>query len=474
MTRQVSSFSCHGQRGLTIIELMVGLLVGMIVSIVLFSTLSVFEGRKRTSTSVSDVNQSGNWAAYQIDKWVRSAGSGFAEADGVIYGCKLKVYKAGAQILPLSSPAIALPAPFASVNSGSAKTFRVVPLMIYPGGSGDSTTGSSTASDALIIMGSTSPLGGAGTQLQAKFLSGSPPNLTLLSARGFAANDLLLIVNVDPNNLSAGCMVQQVNSAYVFPPLIPQALKLNNTGSYYDSADLTPSSPLLPATGFDYDATSYNPNDQSTWCTSTGTSGKCDSSSKLAVFNLGTIDLASTTNNPPVFLVLGVGSYNTLVGYDLFQYQSPGAIFPISDGVWEMHALYGVDAVGSGTGPGKVTNWVTPTDQTGLCTWCTYSPASLTATDASGKVTATALKAIRSIKAVRIALVMRTSLPEKSAVSNKAASGPSCSSADGTTLAYFCDTAAAATRSLTGSEQNYRYRVIETVIPLRNGLMVPT
>jgi len=464
MTRQVSSFSCHGERGLTIIELMVGLLVGMIVSIVLFSTLSVFEGRKRTSTSVSDVNQSGNWAAYQIDKWVRSAGSGFAEADGVIYGCKLKVYKAGTQILPTSA---ALPAPFASVNSGSAKTFRVVPLMIYPGGSGDSTTGSSTASDALIIMGSTSALGGVGTQLQAKYLSGTPPNLTLLSARGFAANDLLLIAN--PKSSKDGCMVQQVNSAYVFPSSTPQALKLNNSGSYYDSnsADLTA---LLPAAGFDYDATSYNPNDQSTWCTSQ----KCNSISSLAVFNLGTIDLASTTNNPPVFLVLGVGSYNTLVGYDLFQYQSPGATFPISDGVWEMHALYGVDAVGSGTGPGKVTNWVAPTDQTTLCTWCTYAPASLTATDGSGNITATALKAIRSIKAVRIALVMRTSLPEKSAVSNKAASSPSCSSADGTTLAYFCDTAAAATRSLTASEQTYRYRVIETVIPLRNGLMVPT
>jgi len=108
------------------------------VAVVLFSSLSVFEGRKRTSTSVNDINQAGNWAAYTLDKWVRSAGSGFADGDGKAFNCVLRANRNGTKILPRTA---ALPAPFASVSTGTANYFKLIPLLILP----DQTTPSVSA-----------------------------------------------------------------------------------------------------------------------------------------------------------------------------------------------------------------------------------------------------------------------------------------------------------------------------------------
>jgi type IV pilus assembly protein PilW len=56
---------------------------------------------------------------------------------------------------------------------------------------------------------------------------------------------------------------------------------------------------------------------------------------------------------------------------------------------------------------------------------------------------------------------MRTSLPEKAPVTT----GPLVLFSDlGTTLTF--------TRTLAAAEQNYRYRIIESTIPLRNSLLL--
>ena len=68
------------QQGVTLIELMVTLLIGSILSLAVFGVLSISESRKRTTMSVNDTTQAGNYALYAIDKWVRSAGSGIAQS----------------------------------------------------------------------------------------------------------------------------------------------------------------------------------------------------------------------------------------------------------------------------------------------------------------------------------------------------------------------------------------------------------
>ena len=126
MTRRPSLHGARAlpvrQRGLTLIELMVGILISMILALAVFLVLSRSEGFKRTTTSVNDINQTGNYAMYTLDKWVRSSGSGFQQAAAYAFGCPLHAAHSGTQILPRTN---ALPAPFASVNTSGI--FRLAP-----------------------------------------------------------------------------------------------------------------------------------------------------------------------------------------------------------------------------------------------------------------------------------------------------------------------------------------------------------
>ena len=104
------------QRGFSLVELMVALAVGMVLTLAIFGVLATAEGRKRVTTNLNDLEQAGNLAMYQLDQWVRTAGSGFS-ASAVIedsaYGCLLRASAKDKQTLPRTE---AFPAPFASVD----------------------------------------------------------------------------------------------------------------------------------------------------------------------------------------------------------------------------------------------------------------------------------------------------------------------------------------------------------------------
>ena len=80
----------HGQRGLTLIELMVAIVIGLVVVLAATNVLVIGESYKRTTNSNNDTSQSGAFAAYTLDRALRSAGSGFSQAwDQGIFGCQL-------------------------------------------------------------------------------------------------------------------------------------------------------------------------------------------------------------------------------------------------------------------------------------------------------------------------------------------------------------------------------------------------
>ncbi len=56
---------------------MVTLVIGLIMSLVIYNVIKINEGRKRTIMSVSDMDQAGTYAMYQLDQYIRSAGAGF-------------------------------------------------------------------------------------------------------------------------------------------------------------------------------------------------------------------------------------------------------------------------------------------------------------------------------------------------------------------------------------------------------------
>src|SRR5450830_1206747 len=120
------------QAGVTLIELMVVLVIGLVVSLAIFGVMTASEGRKRTTTSVNDIDQSANYGLYQMDKLIRSAGTGFTQAYTQTYGCELLAIKNTVAILP--QPAgTDLPKPFsaayanilASIDSTTGRRFRL-------------------------------------------------------------------------------------------------------------------------------------------------------------------------------------------------------------------------------------------------------------------------------------------------------------------------------------------------------------
>ncbi len=85
-----------GQTGFSLIELMVGVLIGMIGIIVIFQMLDVSEKRKRTTGSGADAQISGTMALYSLERDLRQAGFGFGMAAsssyGNLIGCNVSIY----------------------------------------------------------------------------------------------------------------------------------------------------------------------------------------------------------------------------------------------------------------------------------------------------------------------------------------------------------------------------------------------
>ena len=67
------------QRGMTLIELMVSLVVGSFLLVAVFGLMAGFEGQRRTLSAASGLDQTGSVAMFKLDQWIRSAGTGAAE-----------------------------------------------------------------------------------------------------------------------------------------------------------------------------------------------------------------------------------------------------------------------------------------------------------------------------------------------------------------------------------------------------------
>jgi type IV pilus assembly protein PilW len=150
----------------------------------------------------------------------------------------------------------------------------------------------------------------------------------------------------------------------------------------------------------------------------------------------------------PTLSLFGVDTTsNNLVSYDLLQRPvAAGApsVIPLADGVIVMKTLYGVHTTGA-TNPDEVDAWVPPTG--------TWSLATLTAN------TADAAAAVGEIMAVRVAVVVQSRLPERSSDYT----GPA-------TLTLFPDQPAA-NQYVIPLQTQYRYKVYDTTIPVRNALI---
>ena len=84
------------QCGLSLIEILVGIVIGMIGMVVIFQVLAVAEDRKRNTTVGSDAQSSGAIGLYLLQRDVQLGGYGFGAADTKQLGCGVKASHGGA------------------------------------------------------------------------------------------------------------------------------------------------------------------------------------------------------------------------------------------------------------------------------------------------------------------------------------------------------------------------------------------
>jgi type IV pilus assembly protein PilW len=388
------------QTGMTLIELMVSLAIGLGITLAISSVLISSENHKRITTSTNDTQQTGVYSYYALDKVLRGAGSGIAMSafptDVGVLGCHLN---AGG-ILPRAG---AFPQPFAGFLGGAAGTLNIAPVLI---GAGQSQGGS----DVLMVMSGSGSAGGVSRQVTG---GGSSTSVTLDNTVGMAHDDLLLVsLNGQPE-----CLMEQIDT--VAPPTLTFA------GIYY-----TATAPAISMATFASSTSTY-------------------------ITPLGNADA-----NNVQFTLFGVDGNRTLYSYDLLQnlkLVSGGGVDAaqaIADGIVQLNALYGV----SSTGSGVQDEWIGPAD----AGWDVHT------------VMTTPSK-MKQIVSVRVALVVRgeyfdrnggtTALPNPVTTSLTIFNGLTRGVGGG-------GASLAVPINFAGVDRQFRYRVFEFTVPLRNMLIL--
>jgi type IV pilus assembly protein PilW len=270
--------------GFSLIELLVSMTIGLIATLAITIVLTRSEGSKRSTTSVNDINQTGSYVAFVVDRAIRNAGTGFSQNWSTTYGCLLKAARSGSQVLP---PSFAASTPFAGVTT-AAMPIRLAPVIIGKG------LAAGTGGDVLMVMSGTA--GASEVPLAVTPGSVTSTQLTVTNTLGYRADNIVLLA--DPS--VSGCMIQQVGPTFgSAPQVVPLA------GTYFSATV------------------------DSTTLTSFG--------GNTVMAQLGVND-----TNPPQFQLFAVGENNSLFSYDLLE-PAGTAQRQVADGVVEMRALYGLD-----------------------------------------------------------------------------------------------------------------------------------
>lgn len=393
------------QKGMTLIELMVAMVIGLGITLAISSVLIASENHKRTTTSTNDAQQTGSFSYYALDKALRGAGSSIAGSafptDVGVMGCHLY---AGA-IFPRAG---AFPDPFAAFLAGATSTLKVAPVLIGQNQSKDG------VSDVIMVMSGSGSAGGVSRQITG---GGNANAATLDNTVGFASGDLLLV----SQSGVADCLMEQVDT--VAPPTV------NLAGIYYTATGGVTSMAALAGSTSSY-----------------------------------VTPIGNAAANNVQFMLFGVDDNRTLYSYDLLQNlklvggAASDSAQAIADGVVQMNALYGLDTDGDGiqdtwAAPGA------PTDLTWDINTVMNSPTKL-----------------KQVVSVRVALVVRGEYYDTKR-DNFGVPIP----VSPPTLTIFGGlknglngggVSLQRTINLALADRQFRYRVFEFTVPLRNMLLL--
>ncbi len=353
---------------------MVGLVIGLLATLVVLQVFSVFEGQKRTTSGSAEAQTNGNVALFLIKRDVEQAGYG---------------------LLPVTNSALECISP----NFADSGATSLSPVIITDGGT------SAGASDTITIRYGTTSSGGTISQISAAI--GTAPSInggqtaTVVDNQNCNVGDVALVING-----STSCNLTKVAGLSTPPD--------------YTGVALTNTSGMGTGIG-----------------------------SNLAC--LGAWNEIQYSINP---------NYNPTNPSNAQAYlqRNPTASIPANAvpsvvDIVNIQAQYGISTSPSSN---QIVQWV---DATGI-----WTPSAL----------ASSVNNRNLIKAVRIAVVARNGLLEKTAVTN------ACSSLTSDAPTGLCAWAGTSAGTAIASPappidlsndpnwQYYRYRVFETIIPLRN------
>jgi type IV pilus assembly protein PilW len=357
-------------RGVTLIELMVGMAIGLISTIIITQVFALAEGQKRTTTAGSDAQVNGALSLYTLERNVQMAGFGLTTTRDA-FGCPIRAQRGGTNV-----------------------TWTLAPVVINDGASG--------ASDSITTMMGVNlnpPLPTRVSEAHpadgTEFLVGSPV--------GFNVGDAVVAVpeSIDAANwctlFSVTALVSDASGHHV-------AHTVNSTTGIWNQ---DPAASILPATG--YPAASYLIN-----------AGRLVSRRYF---------VDTTTNS------LQEAVTDTQVGV------AEAAARDLYPQVVNLQALYGKDT--NADGIVDTYDNVTPTTQLG---WV-------------------------QVRTIRIAVVARSTQYERDEVTT---SQPLWDVGNAGTVAGAvpCGDSRCITLTINGVPdwQHYRYKVYDTVVPLRNVL----
>lgn len=357
-------------RGFSLVEIMVGLVIGMLGILVIMQVFTLSEGRKRTTTNSNDAQENGLSAILAIERDVRQAGYGYTSSPGLgsnlALGCN--------QVIAYNQNA----------NPTNIQ-FRLIPILITDGGPGlsDSITVAYSTANSIVT-----PV----TVTQSAAPSAEYTLTNNADKAGFTTGDLVLAVDPGPPQK---CGLAQITG-------------LTGAGNVITHN---------PGAGGDYNAPA----------------GLGITASQL--INLG---------NPAIvrYFIPAAPNYNLSIA-DLKLGTTGGVTnaLTLADNIVNIQAQYGIDT----NNDGSVDSWVEPTG----ATW------------GDDGATTPNKDSIAQIKAVRVAVVARSALMEKV--------DPATGSCTTTTTAP-TTWAGGPTVNLSADAnwQCYRYKVYQTIIPLRN------
>lgn len=107
-------------KGFSLVEIMVGMTLGLFTVLVIMQAFSVFENQKRTTTAGSDAQENGLMAIVQLEQEIRNAGTGLADSAALNCNAIFSYYESGGTTtIPAPGVPASVMAPVAITDGGA-------------------------------------------------------------------------------------------------------------------------------------------------------------------------------------------------------------------------------------------------------------------------------------------------------------------------------------------------------------------